>query len=211
MCAFSGLLFSFCSPLRQQSLSVDLSLLCASSSSSSRLFPIFSLLSPCAPTLSVLPSYSIHTSEEISLPWGNLKSGSCAVREREKKRNTLDFLFRIKRKGMGPFPRFVIIFCAGLSSMASVSAGAKLSFSILWGHMLIKQPADNSNYVSVASAPHWGNTVRERSASSWACTSKRLILFLIRAHPEWYNKCSLYAVLLAALLLCLPASLSSLY
>lgn len=133
-------------------------------------------------------------------------------REREReKRNTLDFLFRIKRKGMGPFPRFVIIFCAGLSSMASVSAGAKLSFSILWGHMLIKQPADNSNYLSVASAPHWGNTVRERSASSWACTSKRLILFLIRAHPERYNKCSLYAVLLAALLLCLPASLSSLY
>lgn len=81
--------------------------------------------------------------------------------------------------------------------MASVRAGAKLSFSILWGHMLIKQPADNSNYLSVASAPHRGHTVRERSASSQACTSKRLILFLIRAHPEWYTKCSLPAILVA--------------
>lgn len=57
--------------------------------------------------------------------------------------------------------------------------------------MLIKQAADNSNYLSVALAPLLGHSAREGSAASRACTSRRLILFLIRAHPEQCNKCSI--------------------
>lgn len=187
-------------------------LLCTSSSSSPPVCFSFLLLSPLhylvlvpCTLISALPSHSLHISEELSHPGGNLKSGSSA----EWKRSSAQFFFffpRMKRKGTGPLFHFVIIFCAGLSSVASVRAEAELSFSILWGHMLIKQPADNSNYLSVASAPHWGRPVREVCLLS-SPSVQRLILFLISAHPEWYTKRSLPATVL----LCLPASLSSPY
>lgn len=79
---------------------VDLSLLSAPTSllpSASYLLPPIS--SPFLQlSLSVLPAHSIHISEKISLPRGNLESGS----QREGEKNLLYFLFRIKRKGMGP-------------------------------------------------------------------------------------------------------------
>lgn len=196
----------------------------------------WSISPPCSAPLSLLPSVSLpYLLPPITSPflvpqpslffplslypciWANitpqreLKEWEYSAKNKINKRAMLYFLVRMKQKGMGPFLHFVIIFCTGLSSVASVRAGAKLNSFILWGHILIKQPADNSNYLSVASAPHWGHTVRERSASSPACTSKRLILFLIRAHPEWYTKCSLPSILLASFLLCFSASLSSLY
>lgn len=108
MCAFSGLLLSLCSPPRQQNLFVDLSLsspLCTSSSSS--LPPVcFSCLSspsyllpvPRAPALSVLPPCSIHISEEISLPRGNLKSGSCVCESKKKKKELHSIFFSGSRE-----------------------------------------------------------------------------------------------------------------
>lgn len=115
---------------------------------SSRLFPLSYSLPPISspvprtptPPPPVLPSHSIHLSGEISHLRGNLKSGSSAKGNAPRpspplppKEKEMQFSFQDQEKrNKGTFfDHFVMIFCAGLLSVASVSAGAELSFSIL--------------------------------------------------------------------------------
>lgn len=111
MCAFSGLLFSFCSPLRQQSLSCCSIFLFYSAP------PLFPSVSYLLSAISLhsnslcyyfLP-YTIHVSEEISHPKGNLKSVG-VVQGENKETLSISFQNQAKRNG-APSPFFNHFLC----------------------------------------------------------------------------------------------------